>query len=229
MAEYTKRPLLSITAADLGHEPEELEHKLLRFFRDANKWNAIVLLDEADVYLETRSVENLRRNSIVSIFLRALDYFQGILFLTTNRVGSFDEAFVSRIHVQIGYDPLDEPARQQIWDNHFRKLARNHENGGLEMRYTYQAREYVRNSDKLGNLKWNGREIRNAFQTAVALACYQAKQEAKVILELSEDHINQVVTMSQNFKDYMRAVRGEDVRKAYISQLRNDNQKASGA
>lgn len=69
----------------------------------------------------------------------------------------------------------------------------------------------------------------SAFQTAVALACYQAKQESKDIPELSEDHINQVVTMSQNFKDYMRAVRGEDVRKAYISQLRNDNQKASGA
>ncbi|PYH96949.1 P-loop containing nucleoside triphosphate hydrolase protein [Aspergillus ellipticus CBS 707.79] len=228
VAEYTKRPLLSITAADLGHEPEMLEQRLLRFFRDANKWNAIVLLDEADVYLETRSVENLRRNSIVSIFLRALDYFQGILFLTTNRVGSFDEAFMSRIHVQIGYDPLDEPSRQQIWDNHFNKLARNHEENALEIRYTYQAKDYVRNSPRLRDLNWNGREIRNAFQTAVALACYQAKQEQRSIPELTDEHLNQVVTMSQNFKDYMRAVRGEEKRKAYIAQLRNDNKNASG-
>lgn len=66
MAEYTGRPLLSITAADLGHEPVTLEHNLLRFFRDAKKWNAIVLLDEADVYLETRASHDLRRNSIVS-------------------------------------------------------------------------------------------------------------------------------------------------------------------
>lgn len=114
----------------------------------------------------------------VTVFLRALDYFQGILFLTTNRVGSFDEAFVSRIHVQIGYDPLDESARQQIWDNHFRKLARNHEGGGQEMRYTYQAREYVRNSDKLSRLRWNGREIRNGKMTEdsldeVRLMCFQ--------------------------------------------------------
>jgi SpoVK/Ycf46/Vps4 family AAA+-type ATPase len=66
VAEYTRRPLLSITAADLGHEPAELERNLLRFFNDARDWDAIVLLDEADVYLERRSAHDLRRNSIVS-------------------------------------------------------------------------------------------------------------------------------------------------------------------
>jgi len=66
VAEYTKRPLLSITAADLGHEPVELEKNLLQFFKDASNWDAIVLLDEADVYLERRSVNDLTRNSIVS-------------------------------------------------------------------------------------------------------------------------------------------------------------------
>jgi hypothetical protein len=66
VAEYTKRPLLSITAADLGHEPVKLEQNLLRFFRNATNWDAIVLLDEADVYLERRSSNDLIRNSIVS-------------------------------------------------------------------------------------------------------------------------------------------------------------------
>jgi hypothetical protein len=66
VAEYTKRPLLSITAADLGHEPTELETNLLRFFRNATNWDAIVLLDEADVYLEARSPHDLERNSAVS-------------------------------------------------------------------------------------------------------------------------------------------------------------------
>ena len=60
------RPLLSITAADLGHEPTQLEINLLRFFRNASRWDAIVLLDEADVYLERRSTADLERNSIVS-------------------------------------------------------------------------------------------------------------------------------------------------------------------
>ncbi|KAJ5940511.1 hypothetical protein N7516_000679 [Penicillium verrucosum] len=228
VAEYTGRPLLSITAADLGHEPVPLEQNLLRFFRNARHWNAIVLLDEADVYLETRSAQDLRRNSIVSIFLRALDYFQGILFLTTNRVGSFDEAVLSRIHVQIGYDPLDEDSRRQIWDGYFKKLSKNHNNDGQEIRCSYDAKEFVRKSDDLRALRWNGREIRNAFQTAVALACFHAKQEGSPIPELTDDNLRQVVNMSHNFKSYVKAVRGKEEDYAYAAGVRNDTTKTSG-
>jgi len=58
--------LLSITAADLGYEPEALEKSLDRYFKNASDWDAIVLLDEADVYLEQRTTHDLKRNSIVS-------------------------------------------------------------------------------------------------------------------------------------------------------------------
>ncbi|KAL6362787.1 hypothetical protein LRP88_04093 [Fusarium phalaenopsidis] len=216
VAEYVKRPLLSITAADLGHEPTELEKNLLQFFKNASTWDAIVLLDEADVYLEQRSVNDLRRNSIVSIFLRALDYFQGILFLTTNRVGHFDEAFMSRIHVSIGYERLDDKARETIWDNLFRKLKEDHKNGGLEIRYEYDAKQYVKKNPELKELRWNGREIRNAFQTAVALAIFEARaiqekgscSEEDAIPEVKEKHLSQVVSMSAAFKTYMTDTHG---------------------
>jgi len=66
VAEYTEKPLLTITGADLGETPYTLEKNLLRFFRNATKWDAIVLIDEADIYLERRSVNDLHRNSIVS-------------------------------------------------------------------------------------------------------------------------------------------------------------------
>ncbi|KAJ5711737.1 ATPase AAA-type core [Penicillium malachiteum] len=245
VAEYTGRPLLSIAAAELGHEPERLEDNLLQFFRDAKKWNAIVLLDEADVYLETRSSNDLRRNSIVSVFLRALDYFQGILFLTTNRVGSFDEAFMSRIHVQIGYDPLDEDSRQKIWDGYFQKLDSNHEDGGQKIEYSMSAKEYVEVKEDLRILEWNGREIRNgkqhsvsiteivsetnipqAFQTAVALACFEAKSKNRTP-KLTDKHLAQVVTMSHNFKSYLRSVQGADGDLAWAARVRNDKVKAS--
>ncbi|GKZ86132.1 hypothetical protein AnigIFM56816_000983 [Aspergillus niger] len=230
VAEYTGRPLLSITAADLGHEPVLVEQNLVRFFRNARKWNAIVLLDEADVYLEARSTQDLQRNSIVSIFLRALDYFQGILFLTTNRVGSFDEAFMSRIHVQIGYDPLSHESREKIWDGFFKKLSRNHEEGGQRIRCSYDAKEYVRRDEDLKLLEWNGREIRNdqAFQTAVALACFQAKTEGNRIPELTDEHLRQVVDMSHNFKSYLRTFRGPEEEMAWAARIRNDATKASG-
>src|SRR5262245_53742043 len=90
-----------------------------------------------------------------------MEYFQGILFLTTNRVGQFDEAFMSRIHVSIGYEPLGDDARQQIWVNLFKKLERDHKRGGPKIEPEYDAKMYVRKDDKLKKLKWNGREIRN--------------------------------------------------------------------
>ncbi|KAF2109457.1 P-loop containing nucleoside triphosphate hydrolase protein [Lophiotrema nucula] len=223
VAEYAGRPLLSITAADLGHEPEDLEKNLLRFFRDANNWDAIVLLDEADVYLERRHVSELRRNSIVSIFLRALDYFQGILFLTTNRVGSFDEAFMSRIHIQIGYESLDDSSRQQIWMNSFKKLDSNHKHNGRKIEYSYRAKEFVKISPELQKLEWNGREIRNAFQTAVALACYDAKVNKEEVPVVTEDHFDQVVKMSTNFKEYMKStLTTDDAGYAFAARLRDD-------
>lgn len=73
------------------------------------------MLDEADVFLERRSVHDIHRNALVSIFLRLLEYFKGLLFLTTNRVEHFDEAFHSRIHIAIRYSDLDQKAKLQIW------------------------------------------------------------------------------------------------------------------
>ncbi|KAK1919974.1 hypothetical protein P3342_002269 [Pyrenophora teres f. teres] len=206
VAEYTKRPLLSITAADLGHEPDTLERSLLRYFKMASDWDAIVLLDEADVYLRKRTVDDMKHNSIVSVFLRALDYFQGILFLTTNRVGQIDEAFLSRIHLSLGYEWLSDEARVKIWDKFFKKLDDDHKRGGRRINYEYHAKSYVK-SQEVQALRWNGREIRNAFQTAVALALFDAKQNnSEEPPEVTENHLKQVVSMSSAFKKYMAAV-----------------------
>ena len=143
------------------------------------------------------------------------------MFLTTNRVGQFDEAFMSRIHLQIGYDALDQDAREKIWDNNFRKLEEDKENGGREIKYEWSAKEYVQNAKEVKALQWNGREIRNgkiiltlltskitdescqAFQTAVDLALYDAK--GKDVPIVKESHLKKVVNMSRSFKEYMKA------------------------
>lgn len=211
VAEFTRKPLVSITAADLGHEPQELERNLTRFLKNAHIWGAVVLLDEADIYLQRRSTHDLKRNSVVSIFLRLLDYFQGILFLTSNRVGQIDEAFMSRIHIALGYRPLDDDARSQIWDNLFRKIQDDYRRGGARIEYEYDAKQFVKRSPEVKALQWNGREIRNAFQTVVALATSDAKKAAErkgestedVVPEIRERHLRQVVEMSAAFRQYM--------------------------
>jgi SpoVK/Ycf46/Vps4 family AAA+-type ATPase len=107
--------ILQISAGELGIEAEKLEKQLSVIFQIANQWDAILLLDEADVFLERRSSQNLHRNGLVSVFLRKLGYCTRILFLTTNRVSEFDEAILSRIHLLLRYENLKKKARENIW------------------------------------------------------------------------------------------------------------------
>ncbi|KIL83692.1 hypothetical protein FAVG1_13085 [Fusarium avenaceum] len=114
-ADHCKRPLLKIDARSLENDRGSTEGALGKLLRLAERWNAIALLDEADIFLEKRSTYYGARNSLVTAFLRILEYFQGVLFLTTNRIQSFDSAFKSRIQVAIHYPKLDVASRQHLW------------------------------------------------------------------------------------------------------------------
>ena len=103
VAMENRKPLFVITCGDLGLTPDDVESSLKNVFRLAHLWDCVLLLDEADVFLSQRSKHDMNRNALVSVFLRVLEYYNGLLFLTTNRVGTIDEAFKSRIHLSLYY------------------------------------------------------------------------------------------------------------------------------
>ncbi|KAF0468700.1 P-loop containing nucleoside triphosphate hydrolase protein [Gigaspora margarita] len=106
VAEYLKLPLWILTVRELGSTPESLERELVKVLDIAYTWKAVILLDEADIYLEKRSTIDLIRNTMVGIFLRLLEYYQGVIFLTTNRVITFDDAVCSRVNMFLHYPKL---------------------------------------------------------------------------------------------------------------------------
>ncbi|RMY70248.1 hypothetical protein D0863_05920 [Hortaea werneckii] len=209
-----QRPLLPITCGDLGEHPYEVEKKLSTFFFLGAKWRCVVLLDEADVFLARRTTGDLKRNSLVSIFLRQLEYYSGLLILTTNRVGEFDEAFVSRIHMKLHFPSLDENSTMKVWDMNLRKLQ---ERASIEIR-SKGIKKFAADYWKQNESQWNGRQIKNAFQTAVALAYWdweQEKQEAlangKKIREkpvLRKSHFEDVAKTSLHFDNSMDKLYG---------------------
>ncbi|EGN92849.1 hypothetical protein SERLA73DRAFT_65058, partial [Serpula lacrymans var. lacrymans S7.3] len=99
VAEHLQRPLYMVSSSELLTEAPYLEENLSKILKLATAWDAIILIDEADVYLEQRSFHELQRNALVSVALRLLEYHRGLLFLTTNRIKTFDEAFLSRFSV----------------------------------------------------------------------------------------------------------------------------------
>ncbi|KAK2604765.1 hypothetical protein N8I77_007666 [Diaporthe amygdali] len=121
VAEQMRVPLYNLAAGDLGFDARSVEKVLSYAMWMCTRWNAVLLLDEADVLLEQRSFHELERNKLVSIFLRRLEYYEGIMFLTTNRVSTFDTAFQSRIHISLEYPELDRKCRKGIWEVFLRR------------------------------------------------------------------------------------------------------------
>jgi len=154
-------PLYIVTAGDLGSDAHTLDKNLAKIFALAPKWNALVLIDEADVFLERRSNLDLNRNAMVAVFLRQIEYFGGILFLTTNRVKEFDEAFQSRIHLSLLYTDLGTNEKEEIWMAFLRKL-----DSAAGPSHSLTPADIKILSEK----RLNGRQIKNAFKLAVALA-----------------------------------------------------------
>lgn len=116
-AEFQKRPLYSMEMSEIGTSLKEVEANLQRIFARAKKWNAVLLFDEADIFLSERVASDLERSAIVGIFLRLLDYYEGTFFLTTNRGEGIDKAFKSRVTLYLNYPELSPETRKIIWDN----------------------------------------------------------------------------------------------------------------
>ncbi len=113
VAERQGRPLHIVNCVNIGTEPRDLKRRLKEAFSHASFWNAILLLDEADIFLQERDAHNMARNAAVSILLREIDCFDGILFLTINRLRDIDKAFHSRIHMSIRLKAPDVEVRRQ--------------------------------------------------------------------------------------------------------------------
>jgi len=113
-SEIIQRPLYRVHSGQLGLNVAEMEVALKDVLTRAQRWGAVMLIDEADVYIKRRD-NNMAANAVVGVFLRVLEYFNGLLFLTTNRVDDIDEAIVSRCIAMIKFYPPDTEARRRIW------------------------------------------------------------------------------------------------------------------
>ncbi|KAL8760811.1 MAG: hypothetical protein Q9184_003015 [Pyrenodesmia sp. 2 TL-2023] len=193
IAELLKCPLYMVSAGELGTNPRELEAELNKILDIAHSWGAVLLLDEADVFLEKRTIQDIHRNALVSIFLRLLEYFQGILFLTTNRVETFDDAFQSRIHVALRYGELTTKAKRSVWKMFLDKVKAK---DGVEVG-TFGEKDF----DKLARHNLNGRQIKNAVRTAQALAVNEKRP-------LDMGHVGKVLEVAETFEKDLKGGTG---------------------
>lgn len=179
----TGRPLLPVSVAEIGTTASKAEARLNAIFANAARWRAVLLLDEADVFLEERARnDSANRNALVSVLLRCLEYYEGIIILTTNRIRSIDIAVQSRMHLAIRYQNLKPAQKFAIYENLLAKIPDSNISGDRDKLYE-NIKEYLCKRDAM-----NGRQIRNIVTTALALA----KSDGSSVWKLSYKHLRTV-------------------------------------
>ncbi|KAL8645451.1 MAG: hypothetical protein Q9210_006700 [Variospora velana] len=143
-----RKPLFSISVSDVGTKAKNVEANLEMIFALATSWQAILLIDEADVFLQRR----------------------GILMLTTNQIASFDVAVQSRIHVAIKYTKLSKEQIMLIFEGFLKPLEKKN------CVYKIDAiREWI--AEDVCNTELDGRQIRNIVTSALGLARAQHRNK----------------------------------------------------
>jgi hypothetical protein len=114
----------------------------------------------SQVRLKLIPSQSIDVNLLQSVFLRLLEYFEGLLILTTNRIGAFDPAFKSRIHLAIKYNPLTKAFRRDLWCIFIIRASSDIWPAWMDNAVL----------DQLSAPELNGRQIKNIVRTAQALA-----------------------------------------------------------
>lgn len=148
-----------------------------RAFELCAAWGAVLLIDECDLYLEKRSDFSSGHNSLVTRFLRELEYYPSLLFLTTNRERSLDPAVYSRVHLTINYPRLDRASRLQIWKTFLGHMDTQSDMSEAEV-------------EALADIDVDGRRVRNVVKTARIVAKRQQRaicfDDVKNVMRITE-------------------------------------------
>ena len=173
--EYLHKPMYNVSVCDLGTNPETMESVMEHITEYVRRWNAIILIDEVDIFVEEREYSNVMRNALVSTFLKFLEYNDNIIFLTTNRLENIDRAIKSRINLFINYEKLDKSRRTDIWKS-------------LIAKWKIELKETTIKTMALEDL--NGREIRNYMRLIVSILKHRNKDitDENVLKTFKECH-----------------------------------------
>lgn len=190
ISEYIGKPLYVITLDDLGNHPDSFERGMKRAFDIVKRWNGILLIDEVDNYITSRGNPTVDA-TLVSVMLRILEYFDGVLIMTTNRPVDIDEAIDSRIHLKIYYPMLKGEMSERIWK------------GLISNRVPIEGEI---DWEKLSLFKLNGREIKTVVYNVIstALASGMKNIPANMFVEEAKyfiDGKNQLDSLRSKRKD----------------------------
>lgn len=167
MAEQIGRPLIKLNLGTIL-DNTKMNAKLKEGFLRAKRYKAILLLDEVDVFIRKRGGGHPIFDENTSMFLRVLEWYDGILFMTTNLANQIDLAIFSRVHVCLEYGQVTKEDRRDIWKSMFPKELMNSLEG--------DSSHHENMLDELASIDINGREIKMLIQNVTTKAVAELRR-----------------------------------------------------
>lgn len=130
-SEIKKKPLYSVHSGQLGISGTKVEEELKIRFERAERWGAVLLIDEADVYIRARD-NDTNHNAIVASFLRTMEYYNGLMFMTTNRSDDIDDAILSRCMAVLTYKKPKDDVKAKMWSIYLEQFNIKHDDKFIE-------------------------------------------------------------------------------------------------
>ncbi|MDR7306982.1 AAA family ATPase [Rhodoferax saidenbachensis] len=117
LAQALNKPLMMRQASDLMSKYiGETEHNMAAMFREAESEGAILLLDEADSFLQDRrGAQRSYEVTEVNEMLQGMERFRGIFVCTTNLMDRIDQAALRRFTFKIQFKPLSAVQRTTVF------------------------------------------------------------------------------------------------------------------
>ncbi|MBX3608958.1 MAG: AAA family ATPase [Hydrogenophaga sp.] len=117
LAQQLGRPLMIRRASDLVSKfVGETEQHMAAMFRDAEAESAVLLLDEADSFLQDRrGAQRTYEVTEVNEMLQGMERYAGIFICTTNLMDSIDQAALRRFTFKIHFKPLTRAQRETMF------------------------------------------------------------------------------------------------------------------
>jgi hypothetical protein len=188
LADFGVTDFSQISAGELvvNHgDSNALEQQLEIIFKIAKHFNAVLLLDEADAFMEQRTSYHDTHNCLVTIFLRKLEYYPGILFLTSNRGIQFDDAILSWTHLIIEYKDLTREFRRDLWSTFLSKACTMKGPAVVEEHELQQLESLALNGREVGVrvavLPFTCQIIENQIKNITAIAHALAEADANLV------------------------------------------------
>jgi len=163
-SELKNKPLYSVHSGQLGTNGTKVEEKLKESFERAERWGAVLLIDEADVYIRERD-NDTNHNAIVASFLRVMEYYNGLMFMTTNRSDDIDDAILSRCMAVLTYTYPKEDVKSKMWEIYLKQFNIKYDNdfiSELNKEFDEVSGRDIKNITRLASRYMQGYNIQKA-------------------------------------------------------------------